>query len=365
MKSLKAFLAGDPMIPSDLFVGAYEKHLSNYFKTHEAHDWETEWPALQDRRLKVEQHGPDIEEVPEVIMNHGTDASVLTGLFVPLSKKLMDAMPSLRMVGLARAGKENIDLEEATKRGILAFNVMGRNAEAVSDFAIGMLLSESRNIAKAHHSIKEGGWQKEFANASFVPQLKGKKIGIAGFGYIGRLVAQKLQGFDVEVLVFDAFADPESIKDSGCTPVDKETLFSESDFISLHLRLVEPTKGFVDKKHLDMMKDTAYLINTGRAGLIDMDALHETLESEQIAGAALDVFETEPLEKDNRWVKLDNVTLTTHIAGTTTEVFTNSPYLLMEDMEKFLKGEKANFILNPEVLENEDFKAWVKEVRGQ
>ncbi|MFW5894622.1 MAG: 2-hydroxyacid dehydrogenase [Bacillota bacterium] len=363
MSKFKAFLAGDPMIPSSLFEGAYRKHLSKYFESYVSKDWETEWPSLQDRRLRVEQNGPEIEEVPEVIQEHGKDASLLSGLFVPVSKKLMDAMPNLRMVGLARAGTENLNLDEATKRGILAFNVMGRNAEAVSDFAIGLLLSESRNIAKAHHSIKEGGWQKEFSNADFVPQLKGKKIGVAGFGYIGQLVAKKLQGFDVEVLVYDAFADADFIRSNNCTPVDKETLFKESDFVSLHLRLVEPTKGWVDKAHIDMMKDTAYLINTGRAGLIDMDALYNALKNKEIAGAALDVFENEPLEDNSRWRSLDNITLTTHLAGTTTEVLTNSPYLLMEDMERFLNGENAKFILNPEVLEDKDFQAWLSEVR--
>jgi D-3-phosphoglycerate dehydrogenase len=354
----KFLISGDPMIPSTLFEGAYEKHMRQFFNEVAMGDWEDDWSRLQDRRLKVEQNGPEIEVVPEVVINN-SDAEVLTGLFVPVSKKLMDAMPNLRMVGLARAGKENINLEEATKRGILAFNVMGRNAEAVSDFAVGLMLAESRNIAKAHYSIKQGGWQKEFANVSFVPQLKGKKIGIVGFGYIGQLVAQKLSGWELEVLVYDAFMDEETIQAQGCKKVDKETLFKESDFVSIHLRLVEATKGFVGEKELGLMKDTAYLINTGRSGLIDSDALLKALQEKQIAGAGLDVFDQEPLENPNPWVELDNVTLTTHIAGTTTEVLTGSPYLLMEDMARFLKGEKARFILNPEVLNQEDFKSWL------
>jgi len=358
----KVLMSGDPMIPSELFEGAYEKHLKQFFNEKALGNWEDDWGQLQDRRLKVEQQGPEIEVVPDVIKEHA-DASVLTGLFVPVSSKLMDAMPNLRMVGLARAGKENINLEEATKRGILAFNVMGRNAEAVSDFTVGLMLSESRNIAKAHHSIKQGEWQKEFSNIDFVPQLKGKKIGIAGFGYIGQLVAKKLSGWDLEVLVYDAFLDEEVIKEAGCTPVDKETLFKESDFLSINLRLVEATKNWADEKHLNMMKKTAYIVNTGRSGLIDTNALLSVLKEKRIAGAGLDVFDQEPLEKGNPWVELDNVTLTTHIAGTTTEVLTGSPYLLMEDMEKFLTGKKANFIMNPEVLENETFKTWLAEVK--
>lgn len=200
---MKVILSGDPMITSEMFKPAYEKHIKKFFSEMVMEDFETDWASLQDRRLKVEQQGPEIEVVPEIVLKEGKDAELLAGLFVPVSSKLMDAMPNLKIVGLASAGKENINLKEATKRGILAFNVMGRNAEAVSDFAIGLMLSESRNIAKAHNSIKNHGWQKEFSNVDFVPQLKGKKIGIAGFGYIGRLVAQKLQGWDLEVLVIE------------------------------------------------------------------------------------------------------------------------------------------------------------------
>lgn len=360
---MKAILSGDPMITSEMFKPAYEKHVKKFFGEMAMGDFETDWSSLQDRRLKVEQQGPEIEVVPDIVLNEGKDAELLAGLFVPVSSKLMDAMPKLRIVGLARAGKENINLAEATKRGILAFNVMGRNAEAVSDFAVGLMLAESRNIAKAHNSIKNKGWQKEFSNVDFVPQLKGKKIGIAGFGYIGRLVAQKLQGWDLEVLVYDAYTPEEDIKAANCTPVDKETLFRESDFISIHLRLVEGTKGWASKEYIDMMKPTSYIVNTGRSGLIDMNYLYDALKNKRIAGAGLDVFDEEPIDVNSPFIDLDNVTLTTHIAGTTTEVLTGSPYLLFEDIERFLSGKKASYILNPEVLENPDFKNWLAGVK--
>ena len=364
MKKFKAIISGDAMIPGKLFEGAIKKHLSDYVSHYTIGDWESNWANLQNRRLVVEQQGPEVEVVPDVVLEKGSEAELITGLFVPIGTKLMDAMPKLRIVGLARAGKENINLKEATKRGILAFNVMGRNAEAVSDFAVGMILAESRNIAKAHHSIQQGGWKKEFSNVTFVPQLKGKKVGIAGFGHIGKMVAKKLSGWDLEVLVYDAFASAESIKAAGCTPVDKETLFKESDFITIHLRLLEATKNWANKEHLQMMKKTSYIINTGRSGLIDSNALLDVLKNKQIAGAGLDVFDLEPLEEGSPWLSLDNVTLTTHIAGTTTEVLTGSPYLLLEDIEQFLKEGKGNFILNPEVLENPEFKKWLEEVRG-
>lgn len=358
---LKMIISGDAMIPGKLFEGAVKKHLGKYVGEYVVGDFETDWGKLQERRLLVEQQGPEIEVVPDVVKSN-PDAEVLSGLFVPVSSKLIDALPNLRVVGLARAGKENINLDYATERGVLAFNIMGRNAEAVSDFTIGMMLAESRNIAKAHYSIKQGGWQKEFANIDFIPQLKGKKIGVAGFGYIGELVAQKLTGWDCEILVYDAFRSKEEIEELGYTYVDKETLFKESDFLSINLRLVEATKKWVDKKHLDMMKDTAVIVNTGRSGLLDMDYLYEVLKAKKIAGAALDVFDQEPIDPNSPFIQLDNVTLTTHIAGTTTEALTGSPYILMEELERFFDGKKTRFILNPEVLEQEGFQAWLKGV---
>lgn len=363
MKSEKILLVGDAMIPPKLFEEPLPRVMGDYIESYAAGYYEEDWGKLQDRRLKVEQQGPEIEIVPEIIEAEGKDASMLMGLFVPVSTKVMDAMPNLKIAGVCRAGLENVNVEEATKRGVLVFNVMGRNAEAVSDFAVGLLLAESRNIAKAHYSIVNGGWQKEFPNINFIPQIKGKKVGVAGFGYIGRLFAQKMSGWDCEVLVFDPFVDKEVIKAAGCTPVDKDTLFKEADYISLHLRMCEATKDFVSAEQFGMMKETAVLINTSRAGLVNQDALVDALSNNKIAGAGIDVFPNEPVSQSNPLIKMDNVTLTTHIAGTTTETLTKSPELLMEDVVRFLKGQEAKFIINPEVAETEEFQNWLKEVK--
>ena len=157
-----------------------------------------------------------------------------------------------------------MNVSEATKRGVLVFNIEGRNAEAVSDFAIGLMLAECRNMARAHFAIKNGQWRKTFSNSDSVPEFKGKKIGIVGFGYIGRLVAQKLSGFGVTRLVFDPFIDVEEIRAAGCVPASKEDLFKESDFITVHARLSESTKNMVGAKELELMKPNAYLVNTAR-----------------------------------------------------------------------------------------------------
>jgi len=356
----KALLIGDAMIPGAAFENHFPAYLASLVKKYEVDNWEDNWDKLQYRRLEVEKRGPEIEEVPRLVLQSGSDAEMLLGLFVAISSKVMDAMPKLRIAGVCRAGLENVNVQEATDRGILVFNVKGRNAEAVSDYAVGMMLAESRNIARAHYSIKNGEWRKTFSNSDHVPQLKGKTIGIIGFGFIGQLVAKKLSGFDVNVLVFDPYMDEKFVKEAGARRVSKEELFAESDFITVHARLTDENKGMIGLEELQSMKSTAYLVNTGRAGLIDHDALLTVLQAHTIAGAALDVFPTEPLPQESRFLELDNITLTTHIAGTTEEALTSSPALLMEDIEKFLNGGTPRFIVNSEVKNNREFKQWLE-----
>lgn len=364
---MKTILLGDAMIPVDGFVAAYEKELGQYGEVIASGNFEDDWDQLQYRRLEVEKNGPEIEEADQLVLENGQNADSIMGLFVPISEKVMEAMPNLRLVGVSRAGTENVNVEEATKRDILVINVQGRNAHAVSDYTVGMMLAEARNIARGHYSIVNGGWRKEFSNGDYIPEIGGKTIGLVGFGHIGQLVAQKLSGFKPEkVIVYDPYTSAEVIAEGRATKVESlEEVMSESDFISVHARLSDDNKGMIGEHEISLMKKTAIFVNTARAGLIDYNALTKALEEEKILGAALDVFPTEPLPEDDKLRQLDNVTLTTHVAGTTADVLTNSPYLLAEDVAKLFKdGEKPSFIVNPEVLESQAFKSWLAEQKA-
>ncbi|CAM4245349.1 2-hydroxyacid dehydrogenase [Paenibacillus alkaliterrae] len=352
---MKILTFGDAMINGKQFTKA-ARMLGN----HEivTTDWEPDWGRLQNRRLVIEQQGPAVEEAP-LMFKENKDADMVLGLFGPFSSEGMDSFDNLKVIGVARAGTENVDVKAATERGIVVVHVMGRNAQAVSDFAIGLMLSESRNIARAHMSIMNGEWRKVFSNSDYIPELKGKKIGIVGFGYIGRLVAKKLAGFDVEILVFDPFVQADSIDLPNVKLVDKDTLLAESDFVSIHARLTEENHHFISHAELEKMKPTAYLINCARSGLIDTDALVQALAEKKIAGAGLDVFDIEPIPAEHPLLALDNITLTTHIAGTTSDALTQSPYLLVEEVKKVLEGGKANWVKNPEVLQHPKFREWL------
>jgi D-3-phosphoglycerate dehydrogenase / 2-oxoglutarate reductase len=362
IKAMKILCIGDAMIPGVNFKKACDE-LKVKEKKIAVDDWESDSLNLQNRRLVIEKQGPAAEPVLPVIQNADKNTEMLLVLYAPVSADALDAMPSLRLVGAARAGQENVDVKAATKRGVIVHNIMGRNAQAVSDFAIGLLFAEARNIARAHHGIQQGIWRKSFVNSEFVPEIMGKTLGLIGFGYIGRLVAQKLAGFKLKVLVYDPFVSEEALREHNAIKATKEELFQQADVISLHARLTDSTKGLIGKDVLKLMKPTAILINTARAGLIDEDALYEALKNKQIGGAALDVHESEPLQEKSKWLELDNVTLTTHIAGTTAEALTNSPYILVRDINKLMAGEKPEFVLNPEVLEHPKAKTWLSSLR--
>ncbi len=235
------------MIAGKHFQSAWQEHLSQYGDTV-TFDWESDWQKLQYRRLEVEKHGPEIENPTKEMIDYGKEIDVLMGLFVPVSSKVMDAMPNLRIIGLSRAGLENVNLNEATKRGILVFNVQGRNAHAVSDYAIGMMLAECRNIARAHHAIKNGVWQKSFVNSESIPELTGRTVGLIGFGHIGRLVAKKLTGFCVRILVYDPYTNAAVIEQAGCIKAELDEVMRKSDFVSIHARLTEQNRNMIGKK---------------------------------------------------------------------------------------------------------------------
>jgi D-3-phosphoglycerate dehydrogenase / 2-oxoglutarate reductase len=362
MKTMKILCIGDAMIPGASFKKACDE-LKAKEKIIAVDDWENDSINLQNRRLVIEKQGPAAEPLLPMIQRADKETEMLLVLYAPVSAEALDAMPNVRLVGAARAGQENVDVKAATERGIFVHNIMGRNAHAVSDFAIGLLFAEARNIGRAHHGIMQGTWRKKFSNSDYVPEIMGKTLGLVGFGYIGRLVAQKLAGFNLKVLVYDPYVSAEDLAKYNTIKVSKEELFQQADFISIHARLTDSTKGLIGKDLLKLMKPTSILINTARAGLMDYDALYEALKNNQIGGAALDVHDSEPLGEKNKWLELDNVTLTTHIAGTTAEALTNSPYILIQDINKLLAGEKPVFLLNPEVLEHPKAKAWLSSVR--
>lgn len=287
------------------------------------------YEELQNINLMVETNGSECYEPPQEILDTLKDADVIITQFCPITKNVIDNCKNLKEIGVLRGGCENVNVEYAKVKGIKVFNTPGRNANAVADFTVGMLISECRNIARSHKNLKEGEWIRDYTNKDTVPDLPGKTIGIVGFGKVGRMVAQRLNGFEMNILAYDPYAKdfPDYVKDSSL-----EEIMKQSDFVTIHSRLCDETFHMINAEMLSLMKPSAYIINTARSSLIDEKALYKVLKANKICGAALDVFDEEPPGKEYPLVTLDNVTITPHLAGGTVDAFTNSPVLLSKIM---------------------------------
>jgi D-3-phosphoglycerate dehydrogenase len=343
---MKFLVVGDPMLTSATLGQAVRDVFGDSVQVKGV-DWK---PASEEEfwflRSQVEKLGPDAGQPPAELLEAGKDADVIITHHTPLNKELI-GQSAASYIGVCRAGTENADVSAATAKGIKVMKTMGRNAEAVSDFTIALLLSELRNVSRGHAALMQGEWKKKYANSSFMGDVREKVVGLVGFGYIGRLVAHKLANFNVRVLVYDPYIKEEAIREFGAELVSLEELCRQSDFISIHARLSKDTAGLIGKEAFSWMKPTAYLINTARAGLIDENALIEALQERQIGGAALDVFWTEPIAEGHPLTKMDNVTLTPHLAGATNDTFRQTPYLLLRELKRVIDSkETSHWIVN-------------------
>ena len=245
-------------------------------------------------------------------------------------RSVIDAS-SLKVVARAGVGLDNIDLEACTEKGIKVINSPTALSESVAELVFAMILSFERHIVRADNSMKEGLWiKKELKGA----ELHGKTLGIIGFGRIGSHMAKIAGGFGMRVIGYDVHWDTKTADELGVEFWDKDLLIQESDYISLHVPLIPPTRGMISKHELGMMKDSAVIINTSRGGIIDETALYDALESGMIRGACLDVYETEP-PGDSPLLHLDNVLLTPHIGASTTEAQDKAGVIIAEKLIEF------------------------------
>lgn len=334
---MKLLAIADPFIPETPMIRGLsplqERGLDITIRPWPLPDIET----LQVINLAVEQGGPEAASIPLEIFDGVEDTEILVVQFFPVSRAVLEKLPNVKLVCVLRGGVENIDLEAAREHGVTVLNTPGRNARAVAEFTVGMMLAESRNIARIHAAMKQNIWLKDFPNSAFIPEMHGKTIGFVGFGHIGSLVAQLLSGFGCSFLIYDPY-----IKDvpEGARTASLETVMSEADIVTIHARLVPETQHMVGEAQLRLMKKSAIIVNTARSGLLDQDALVRALQEKWITGAALDVFDREPIPADDPIMLLDTVTMTSHAAGTTDDAFYGSPVLCAGHIAHWLDGQE-------------------------
>jgi D-3-phosphoglycerate dehydrogenase len=339
---------GDLFIPNDYILSGF-KELEKLGVEVTAVEWKLkDFEELQNINLAVEHGGSEAYDPPQYILDAVIDADIIITEFCPITKKVIDSCKNLKIIGVLRAGYENINISYASSKNILVYNTPGRNADAVADFTIGLMICESRNIARGHMGLKNGKWIREYPNSGHIPDLPGKNVGIIGLGEIGLKVARRLTGFDVNILGYDPFVTNPPY---GIKMVSLAELMRESDFVTIHVRATKETENMVNRDLIFMMKPTAYFINTSRSSVADEKAIYEALQNGRIAGAALDVFDVEPPGKDYPLVMLDNVTITPHMAGGSNDAFLNSPKKLAAEIIKVWDCEKSRFIINKDIFD--------------
>ncbi|MDW8045054.1 MAG: hydroxyacid dehydrogenase [Nitrososphaerota archaeon] len=255
-----------------------------------------------------------------------------------VTSEVINAAPNLKVIGRAGVGLDNIDLESAQKRGIKVLSTPEASSVAVAENVFALLLSLFRKIPIADRGMKEGKWLKHELMGF---ELRGKRLGIIGFGRIGREVAKRAKAFDMHILVYDIVDVSEVASKLGVEVApDLPYLLRNSDIISIHVPLTPETYHMIGKNEISMMKDGAYLINTSRGGVIDSKALFEALKSGKLAGAGLDVFESEPPKGlDAELVKLENVIATPHISASTFEAQEMIGIVMAEKIIETFRGE--------------------------
>ncbi len=315
-----------------------------------------DWPLQDLNNLRVqvarlEKEGSEALPVPPEMEEAALASDVIVTHLCPVPQRLITRASRLRAIGCARGGVENVAVQAATDRGIPVIHCPLSKVATAADAAIGMILTECRGLARAHRQMAQGQWDASFAFFGASMSLTGNTVGLIGFGNIGQAVARRLQGFEVELLVHDPYQPAAVIQDYGGIAVTLDELLARSDFVVLLARLSEASRGMIGRRELQVMKQNAYFINTARAGLVDYEALREALAQRRIAGAALDVFDAEPLAPDDPLLKLDNVTLTPHVAGVSCEGYRRSAFDAAHDIRRLLEGERPRFVVNLAVFE--------------
>jgi D-3-phosphoglycerate dehydrogenase len=307
-------------------------------------------PDLREKVIRTEREGPEAVPGPPDLAEKSASADVILTHICPVPRAIIVGAAQLQLIGCARSGLENVDMHAAEERGIAVLHCPISKISTAADATIGMMLAECRGLARAHRQMMAGKWDATFAFFGNSIGLSGKKVGLVGFGNIARAVARRLKGFEVHLMVHDPYQPDGVIREHGGVPVTLPQLLADADFVVVLARLQDDTCGLIGMKELRLMKKSAFFINTARAGLVDYAALRQVLQEGSIGGAALDVFDHEPLGSDDILLKLNNVTLTPHVAGVSRAGYSQSAQDLAEDIKRFFETRAPRFIANPEVL---------------
>lgn len=255
-----------------------------------------------------------------------------------VTKKIIEAGKKLKAIGRAGAGVDNIDVPAAKEKGIIVMNTPGGNSHAVVELTITYLFALARKICLANKTMKEGKWEKKKLEGT---EIKDKVLGVIGLGRIGFEVAVTAKALGMNVIGYDPVADKNKIEKSGIKFATIDDIYANSDYITIHVPGGEKTKNLINKDTISKMKNGVKIINCARGGIVNEKDLIEAVKSKKVSGAALDVFEKEPLPSDSELLKIDEILLSPHIGASTEEAQEIVGVMIAEQMVEFLNTGKA------------------------
>ncbi len=314
---------------------------------------------MPERGLRIIKEKFDAEIWPEyapppkklIIEKAAKVDALATLLSDKIDAEVYNAAPKLKIVAQMAVGFDNIDIPEATKRGIYVTNTPGVLTDTTADFAWALLMAVARRVVEADQYVRTGKWKVGWHPMMLQGRdLYGATLGIVGLGRIGCAIAKRAKGFDMKVLYNDVIRRPDFEKEYGIEFVDADYLFRNADFITINVPLMKETYHLVDEKKLGMMKKTAYVINNSRGPVVDEKALYKALKEGWIAGAGLDVFEQEPTPIDNPLLKLGNIVVAPHISSASYETRSKMAEMVAENLVSFFEGKTPPNLVNPEIL---------------
>jgi D-3-phosphoglycerate dehydrogenase len=318
----------------------------------------------------IEDRETRLPEAAVIDALEGVDIFVVG--FEGISEAVLDAAEDLALIACTRGGPDaNVDISAAADLGIPVLYAPGRNAVSVAEFTVGLIIDVARNISHSHHLLQTGTYTGEpradaagggeradvtwgIGKGSPYVELKGpeladKTVGIVGFGAIGRAVADRVRGFGVEMLAMDPYVPADEMP-GDVEKADLDDLCARSDFVTVHVPVTDATRGLVGRAEFEAMKDSAFFINTARGAIIDQDALVEVLQADELGGAALDVYDREPLPEDHALLELDRVVTTPHLAGAAREVIDRHSEMLVDDIAAILDGREPDHVADTGAL---------------
>lgn len=305
--------------------------------------------GLELLRRRFEVVEDRTSDLPSII---GGFEAVIVRSATRLDAALMEKAERLKVIGRAGVGIDNVDIDAATRRGIVVCNAPESTVVSAAEHTIALLLALVRHIPQAHASLKAREWERSrFAGI----ELAGKTLGVVGLGRIGQQVARRAAGLGMRVVGYDPFTSAERFRELGVEPASTlERLFADSDVITLHAPLTEETRGLVSAEAIAQMRDGVRIVNTARGELVDEQALLDGIRSGRVAGAALDVFETEPYR--GPLLELDQVVVTPHLAASTTEAQDRAGVVVAEQVAAALDGELVQTAVNIPIVDQADLE---------